>query len=351
MRVTSLLLGMLLSVAVARAQQPEPRRLPPVTIEPFADTGADLWWQQQLSTANPPDAAVPRVSGVAPTAYDVPLATPLINLDEDTELNPQPTFGVPRDGCFQKVVFNSTYLPGGSNSGLGIIDLDLSATFAFPIPSQDRPLVITPGMEAHYFEGPNTPDIPPHVYDAWLKVRTLGKINECWGYDVAAIPGWHSDFDNNSGEAFRMTGYGFAAYTYSETLQIVLGVIYLNRTNLRMIPAAGIIWTPDENTRYELTAPRPTISKRLFWDDCVEHWIYIAGELGGGTWAVEQNGVRDLMTYNDYRIILGWERKTAWGLSALAEVGYVFAREVSFDSGTPDYNPNDTMMVRLGAKY
>ena len=73
--------------------------------------------------------------------------------------------------------------------------------------------------------------------------------------------------------------------------------------------------------------------------------------LGGGTWAIEQNGVRDLMTYNDYRILIGWERKTIRGFTALAEFGYVFARQVSFDSGAPDYDPNDTMMVRMGAKY
>ncbi|MCE9556185.1 MAG: DUF6268 family outer membrane beta-barrel protein [Planctomycetes bacterium] len=347
------IIGLLLSPWPVLAQREEPRRLPPVQgMAPSTANEAYSWWLSQ--PPNPIEPApgqvpAPAPAGVAPAAYDVPVATPLIDLDAD--VNEPLSFDAPRDGVFQKIVFNATYMPGRTFSGLGITDLDLSTTFAFPIPSRDHPLVITPGMEAHYFDGPSSPDLPPHVYDAWLKIRTLGKINECWGYDVAVSPGWHSDFDNNSGEAFRITGYGFGAYTYSDTLQLVLGVIYLNRPNLRMIPAAGLIWTPDEDTRFELTAPRPTIARRWYADDCTEHWFYIAGELGGGTWAIEQNGVNDLMTYNDYRILIGWERKTIRGFTALAEFGYVFARQVSFDSGAPDYDPNDTMMVRMGAKY
>lgn len=352
-RAAAVLLVLVICPGFAFGQREAPRRLPPVQgMAPSTANEAYAWWLMQPQApfeAPAGNPAAPAASGIAPAAYDVPLATPLIDLD--AELNEPLTFNAPRDGVFQKIVFNATYMPGRKFSGLGITDLDLSTTFAFPVPSRDHPLVITPGVEAHYFDGPNTPDLPPHVYDAWLQIRTLGKINECWGYDVAVAPGWHSDFDNNSNEAFRITGYGFGAYTYSETLQLVLGVIYLNRTNLRMIPAAGLIWTPDEDTRFELTAPRPTIARRSYADDCTEHWFYIAGELGGGTWAIEQNGVRDLMTYNDYRILLGWERKTASGLSALAEFGYVFARQVSFDTSAPDYTPHDTMMVRMGAKY
>ena len=351
----AVLIGLLLCVRAATGQQPEPRRLPPVpTAAPAAaDEAYAFWLAQQGITQNPPTGYAPPsgIPGVAPVAYDVPLATPLIDLDVDSEINPQPSFDAPRDGIFQKVRFNASYMPGRTFSGLGITDFDLSASFALPIPSRDRPLVITPGVEAHYFDGPTAPDLPPHVYDGWLQIRTLGKLGEYWGYDVAVTPGWHSDFDNNSSEAFRLTGYGFAAYNYSDTLQLVLGVIYLNRTNLRIIPAAGLIWSPDEDTRFELTAPRPTIARRWYADECEEHWFYIAGELGGGTWAIEQDGVRDVMTYNDYRILLGWEKKTAWGYGALAEIGYVFWRQVSFDSGAPDYDPDSTFIVRAGMKY
>jgi hypothetical protein len=348
------LLGLMSWAPAVLAEPPAPRRLPPIdAVPPLLTPPSSVhdaygWWLGSPQGTNADTSATS--AGIAPAAYDVPLATPLIDLDADLT-QATPAFDGPRDGIFQKIKFNSTYMPGRKFSGLGITDLDLQASFAFPLLSRDYPLVVTPGMEAHYFDGPSSPDLPPHVYDGWLQFRTLGKLNECWGYDVAVTPGWHSDFDNNTSEAFRITGYGFGAYSWSDTLQIVLGVIYLNRTNLRIIPAAGLIWTPDEDTRFELTAPRPTIARRWYADDCQEHWVYVAGELGGGTWAIEQNGVSDVMTYNDYRIILGWEKKTAGGLSALGEIGYVFARQVSFDSGAPDYDPHDTIMVRLGAKY
>src|SRR5262245_29723464 len=96
-RAAALVIGLALCASVACAQQPEPRRVPPVPIEPAGAN--DAWnnpWRTQLPqpvTPNPfSNDELPRGPGVAPAAYDVPLATPLINLDEDTELNPKPPF-------------------------------------------------------------------------------------------------------------------------------------------------------------------------------------------------------------------------------------------------------------------
>ncbi|MCE9547233.1 MAG: DUF6268 family outer membrane beta-barrel protein [Planctomycetia bacterium] len=341
---------LILATSAFAADSLEPRRLPPLTIErPNTAAEAYPWWSaHQPDNDQAPSAGQPQI---LPAGYDIPLATPLI--EQDSPLYNKPAIDAARDGFFQKINFDTTYLPGGNVSDFGMMDFALSSTYALPFPARDRPLVITPGVEAHYLDGPAGADVPPHLYDFWLKIRTLGKLGDRWGYDMAVSPGWHSDLDYNSGNALRVTGYGFAAYTWSDTVQILLGVMYLDRSNVRLIPAAGVIWTPDEDTRVELTAPRPRLARRISTSDCAEQWVYLAGEYGGGTWAIEQaGGVQDLMTYSDYRLLLGWERKTAGGINTLVEAGYVFGRQISFtQSNAADFSPTDTMLIRFGAKY
>ena len=86
--------------------------------------------------------------------------------------------------------------------------------------------------------------------------------------------------------------------------------------------------------------------------DRVERWMYLAGEFGGGSWAIERaNGADDTVTLSDYRIIFGVESKYYNGPTWLFEAGYVFNREVEYESGIGDFNPDETMMVRFGYTY
>jgi hypothetical protein len=58
------------------------------------------------------------------------------------------------------------------------------------------------------------------------------------------------------------------------------------------------------------------------------------------------------MTMRDIRILFGYERKLVGGVSTKFEVGYVFARELEFASGTPpDVSLDDTILVRAGFSY
>ena len=48
---------------------------------------------------------------------------------------------------------------------------------------------------------------------------------------------------------------------------------------------------------------------------------------------------------------MGYERKVAGGLTRRFEVGYVFGREVEYDSATPDASLDDTLFLRTGLTY
>ena len=166
------------------------------------------------------------------------------------------------------------------------------------------------------------------------------------------MPGYYADFDTNSSDGIRITGHGIALWDWTPTTKIVLGVVYLDRNDVSVVPAAGFIYSPHEDVRWEMTFPRPRVVWRPGGWFCADDWLSITGEFGGGSWAIERAaGGTDVATYRDYRIVLGWERKPALQLQSHIEIAYVFGRKLEYESATPDFRPDDTLMLRFGLAY
>jgi hypothetical protein len=142
------------------------------------------------------------------------------------------------------------------------------------------------------------------------------------------------------------------------------------------LPVAGRIWTPKDWLRVEAIFPRPRLATRI---GDSSHWLFLGGELGGGTWAVErvnpyyvgashahplyvrshitEKQFDDNATYRDLRLVFGWESVTEGSLSSSLEIGYVFNRKLSYRHSVGpifprgDYEPPDGFMMRLTARY
>ena len=257
---------------------------------------------------------------------------------------------------FQKLIFDGQWLPRGGRDGLGLSSLELKTILALPVPSRDYPLIITPGFAVHYFDGPAGPDVPPRLYDAYTQFRWMRRLGPRWGIDLAVTPGVFSDFHQSTDDNLRVTGHGIAAWTYTPELKFVLGAAYVDRMSTDVLPVCGLIWTPHDDVKFELVFPSPRIARRIYtfgaWADDVQDWLYLAGEFGGGIWAIErEGGAVDKVDYTDFRVILGLERKVIGGLDGRLEVGYVFGREIRYASGTPGLEPPDTFMLRGGVTY
>ena len=282
--------------------------------------------------AAPAVPSVPAVSSADPAPADLPRGT--------------------RPGVFQKLLFEASWLPRNGDEGFGFDTLELKTVLGLPCPTREYPLLITPGFAVHYLDGPAAVALPPQLYDAYLEFRWLGHVTPRLGYDVAVTPAVDSDFRQHSSQALRVTGHGIAAWTCSPTLTLVLGADYLDRTDVPLLPVAGLVWKPNDNAKFELVFPQPKISHRFYWNGIVnqdiEDWIYIGGELGGGTWAIQRgDGANDVLSYRDLRVFLGVERKAFGRLSPRFEVGYVFARKLQLDQAATDFVPHDTLMVRV----
>jgi hypothetical protein len=253
----------------------------------------------------------------------------------------------------QRVILTETWLASEDNpQSMGVNDVEVKTALALPVGCLATPLILTPGFGAHYFNGPIAPDVPAHTYEAYLDIRWMRQVSQCVGIDVAVTPGWYSDFEQSNSDALRIGARGIALISVSPTFQIALGAVYLDRDDVPLLPLGGVIWAPHEDLRLELTAPRPKVARRVYACGDVCHWVYLAGEFGGGSWAVERaTGAEDVLNYRDYRAILGWERTSVCGWSGRVEAGYVFNREIEYQSAPASFEVDDTFMLRAELSF
>jgi hypothetical protein len=237
---------------------------------------------------------------------------------------------------------------GGSNS-LSIASFDIRGTLEFP---PWPGVFVAPQFGWHLLSGPTTTDLPPRLYDASLEFSLWRPVGDAWMLQFSLAPSIFTDGNNTTSDALRIIGRFMAYYTMSPTCQLVGGFVYLDRQDVPALPAAGVIYTPREDLRYELLFPKPRIAWRQYDTADWQQWVYVTGELGGQSWAVERtSGADDIATYRDLRFVLGVERKLTEGATWYAEGGYVFARELEFQSNVGNRSLTDTAFVRLGASF
>jgi len=264
-----------------------------------------------------------------------------------------PNLTANKTGFFQKLSLTSTHVFRHEADGVGITENEVFAAFALPAPTTKTPLVLIPTFEFHSLDAPAFARLPSRLYATYLDFLWLPRVGERWKGMLSIAPGWYSDFEDGSDDGFRFTGRGIARYAWApDTFELVLGVIYTNRLDNKVIPAAGVIWRPIDDWNFELVFPRAKIGRRLSWGPGFENWVYMAGGFGGNTWSIAApGGGQDTLDMLDWRLMLGLEHKMNGGAGMRLEVGYVFAREFEFASTATESKLDDALMVRALAVF
>jgi hypothetical protein len=312
-------------------------------------------------TLPPPAGSVP-LDGVEPEIIlpgetgDEHLVLPGIPVEAAAPMD-HLVFGAPqkinpyKNGFFQKLSLAADWLGNSSDpSDLGLTEIETFVQVGLPAPIIEWPLLVTPGFNLTTINGPTITDLPPRLYLAYVDLMWLPKIVNGYTLLLSVVPSVFGDFDAHQ---FRLTGKGLLIVDcIPNRLQFVGGVLYLNRENIRLLPAGGFIWTPTDWTRFELIFPKPKLALRYNVGPGFEDWIYSTAEFGGNTWPIiRSDGLRDNVTYLDYRILVGFERKLQGGAGYRLEAGYVFGRSIAFTSGMGNFDPQDTFMLRGGITY
>jgi hypothetical protein len=257
-----------------------------------------------------------------------------------------------KDGFFQKVDFSTGWIDRSRPTAFGITEVDLFARFALPAPTTEWPLVLQPTFNVRFLDGPTAPDLPPQLYETFLEFLWLPRVHPRWLGIVSIAPSYYGDFEVEEGEAWRLTGKGLVRFDWvPDRLQVLFGVLYLNRQDVRLLPAGGLIWIPSETRRYELVFPRPKLAHRIRCEPGFEDWLYLGSEFGGNSWAYDVGSGPDIVTLRDYRLFFGLERKRDGGAGRRIEIGYVFSRKAEFRSDIPDLRPPSTAFLRAGLSF
>ena len=256
-----------------------------------------------------------------------------------------------------------TWLAGGDDPrDLEINDTDVSVAIAFPsFLYSGQPLYVLPSFSLHMWDGPDGAigaDLPAQAYSAFLDSGWQSDPMQMAGLELGLRVGVFSDFETFNSDSLRVMGKALGIFRLSPTTTLKAGAMYVDRNDLKVIPAGGLLWQPTPYKRYDIFFPNPKFSHFHRTFGTYDTWWYLAGEYGGGAWTITRtDGTEDSIDINDLRVLLGLE----WGRSDLiragkrtgfVEIGYVFDREVEYLSDPADnFDPNDTFLIRAGIGY
>ncbi len=263
-----------------------------------------------------------------------------------------------RNGFFQKAAFSATWLPQLDSTSLGWTDLRAEVVTALPFFTRENPIIITPSYTLHFLDGPTNVDLPPRLNDLAMDFHIFRVYMNHWIADFAVTPGIYADdYSFDSSEAWRVNGRAVGVYAPTIDLKWAFGVTYLDGGWSKVIPVAGVIYTPTDDVEYRLVFPTPRISWRLENYSPIpgrdERWVYVTMDYGNAAWAIQdQSGTEDVLASRDYQLIFGIERRLVGGVSHRLEIGYVFHRDIKVASiSGNDISMGDTLMLRAGVSY
>jgi hypothetical protein len=272
-------------------------------------------------------------------------------------------FGATAYRLMQGPRFQYTFVSGGdSASDVQTNDFDLSLVFAVPrFFNSSQPLFIIPSFSLSLWDGPSGvpgADLPGNAYAAFIDTGWESDPNQMFGTEFGVRFGVFSDFDTYNSKSWRILGKALVHFRLSPTSTLRGGVYYLDRNNVKLIPAIGILCQTNPHTRFDLFFPKPKYSRYCRTVGTQDVWWYLAGDYGGGSWTIERaDRSSDSVDINDYRAILGleWGRNDAIRVgrrTGFAEIGYVFGREVEYRMNPQDnFDPGDAFMFRVGFGY
>ncbi|MGE0756538.1 MAG: hypothetical protein AB7O38_05940 [Pirellulaceae bacterium] len=272
---------------------------------------------------------------------------------------------------FQDLRLRHTWITGGEGpQEMGINETEVATTVNFPnFLWLGAPLQVSPMFAMDWWDGPvaapgtfPTDSAPPgafgtpsRVYGASLGFGWQPRLTPQLAADLDVNVGVFTDFQGVTTDSVRFQGTGLGVIALTPTTTLKLGVTYLDRVDIKLLPAAGVLWTPTPRSRIDLFFPRPRASFYLTTLGNTDLWIFFSGEYGGGSWTIGESAVDRRMDVNDIRVGGGLEWTHQFGLKAFVETAYVFERELVFAAGTPGVNEtfslNDAVMVRGGLVY
>ena len=264
---------------------------------------------------------------------------------------------------FQNVRLSHTWMNGEADRDFRINDTYLTTTMAYPnFFWSGQPWFLSPGFGLHLWSGPWMTTgparfFPSKAYSAFLDIGWKSDPNRVFGVETSGRIGVFTDFEHVQDASIRPMGMALMRYNLTPNVALKAGVEYINRADIKLLPAGGIVWTPNTQTKFDIYFPQPKFASYLTTLGNWDLWWYVAGEYGGGVWTLQYDDGRESLTdINDIRLMLGLELgpPTTGGVGqrgAFFEVGYVWDREIVVVAAGDSQKLNDAIMLRGGIAF
>ncbi|HBE66983.1 MAG TPA: hypothetical protein DDW52_02435 [Planctomycetaceae bacterium] len=236
---------------------------------------------------------------------------------------------------------STTWLPG-SGDDFGMLSLE-----SFPTLKLGRLTELNTGISFHFLDGPIRTDLPPRLFDFKLAYQSRETRNDRFVLDYRVSIGAYSDFEGSARKGVRFPGHVVGYYALRPWILSVLGAEFLDRDDISVLPVVGLVLRPKHHVVIQAVFPKPQVQIKVSRD----RFIYFAGELGGGSWAVERTSeLDDVVTYSDLRVTFGIAKLDEDSANSI-EVGYAFDRSIQYRSGLGNYRPDNALIVRFRTLY
>lgn len=273
-------------------------------------------------------------------------------------------YGAPSDfgiKLLQGPKFRHGWVAGGNAADdLSMHETSLAIALALPNFLQSgQPLYLIPSFGLDLWSGPSLgfADLPGSAYEGFVEAGWQTDPNQIMGLELGLSAGVYTDFDTFNSDSWRIQGKGLGKFRLTPYSTLKAGVVYLDRVDVKLLPAGGLLFQPNPFWRWDIYFPEPKVSHFTTTLGTQDVWCYLAGEYGGGSWTITRaSGVEDRVDINDFRVLLGLE----WGRSDLiragqrtgfAEIGWVFEREVLYENSPGSMSPSPSFMLRVGFGY
>jgi hypothetical protein len=231
--------------------------------------------------------------------------------------------------------------------------LDLGIGTGIPMGSFDNILGVTPRFRVDWIESAPQIDIPEQLYEFELQFFYRRTIRDRLSLLAIVSPAIRSDL-STSDEAFRLFSLGLLNWEcIPDRLTLSAGAVVLGRADLPVLPALGVVWTPNPRTKLDLRFPLTRLSSRVSKHGGEsETWVYLAGGIGGNTWAVTRaTDEVDELSLRDYRLTAGWERLVNGGGGCFAELGLALGRRLEYERSNSTLSFDDAALISAGWRY
>lgn len=129
-----------------------------------------------------------------------------------------------------------TFLPG-SDEQFGWLSLESQ-----PYIAKGYRTGFTTAIDIHWLTGPSSIHLPPRLYDFLLGYQLRTPLSKRLSVDLAANIGVFSDFEDSARDGIRFPSHAVGMLKWNKNTDLVLGVDYLSRDDIKLLPVFGLSW-------------------------------------------------------------------------------------------------------------